>query len=158
MNHADELRQITRKAMVVYRIKQGLEGGVVVGIFAAAATFVTLLLQGTGLVPVGIWEMVAAASGVSLALGVAAGALRPLDEARVLRRVDRDHRLHDALSTAWEYTTSPGELTGLKLAHVRNAVARARKLSFVRAVPTNLGVPARILGILCCCILSVALI
>jgi hypothetical protein len=87
------------------------------------------------------------------------GLMRPIRDDTVLRRLDRDHHLGNALDTAREFLTGTRSADSeLHRAHISQSLARAEKLPFYRALAYDLGPHARILGILCACILSVALI
>ncbi|MFH2008407.1 MAG: hypothetical protein ABI333_17610 [bacterium] len=160
MKNLDRLARITNRARLVYRVRHAVEGALVVGIVAAAFAFTALLAVGLGFVASSIWQSVAVGCSIGVALGALAGALRPLSDQHVLQRVDRDHKLGNALSTAREFLLgadgAPRDV--LMAAHIHQSLERAEGMMFARAVTLNLGTRARILGILCVCIISVALI
>ena len=160
MSHADRLNRITRRARLVYRIRLAVEGGLIVGIVAAASSFVVMLLVGLGYLTPAIWKSLAIGSAVGVVGGSLLAALRRLNDHSVLQRVDHDHGLQNALTTARQFllgqkSEAPDPLV---MAHVRQSLERAENMVFARSVTANLGARARILGILCVCILSVAFI
>jgi hypothetical protein len=159
MKDIDRLNRIMKRARIVYRIRHAVEGIILVGIGAAAVSFLTMLVVGLGYADTSIWQTVLAGCGGGVAIGAFMGLMRPLNEATVLRRLDRDHKLDNALDTACELLSGKKAADGeLHMAHIRQSLDRAERLPFYRALAYDLGPHARILGILCACIISVALI
>jgi hypothetical protein len=154
------LYQIARRARVMYRLRNGLETGIRVAIVASAAIFVVMLLEGLGFLQPGAWRWMAAGGGLAVAMSMAVGTMRRIAEEAVMRRLDGDYRFDGALATSLEFLrgSRTEQLPPLALAHVRQSLERAEGLLFMRAVTVNLGAPARILGILCACIVSLAIL
>lgn len=159
MTDIDRLNRIMKRARIVYRIRHAVEGIILVGIGAAAIAFLTMLVVGLGYADTSIWQSVLAGCAGGVAIGAFMGVMRPLNDGKVLRRLDHDHHLDNALDTAWEFLRGEKKSEGeLHMAHVRQSLDRAERLPFYRALAYDLGPHARILGILCACIISVALI
>lgn len=158
MQYHDRLARIIARARLAYRAHHAVRGALAVGIVVATAAFLILLLAGLGFLEAGIWRQVAPVTAVALGLGALVGSLRPLEDVAVLARIDSDHGLRNALSTARELLASSPSLAPMAEAHVRTSLERAEALGLARTVTADLGVRARILGILCLCIVSVALI
>ncbi len=159
MTDIDRLNRIMKRARIVYRIRHAVEGVILVGIVAAAIAFLTMLVVGLGYAGPALWQSVLAGCAGGVAIGAFMGLMRPLLDAKVLRRLDRDHHLDNALDTAREFLMGEKKAeSDLHLAHIRQSLDRAERLPFYRALAYDLGPHARILGILCACIVSVALI
>jgi hypothetical protein len=120
--------------------------------------FIAILAVGLGFLQVDLWRPMLPAAAVALALGALAGSLRPLEDRYLLARLDSDHGLSNALSTARELLGGPRGLAPMAEAHVQHALGRAEALGLARTITSDLGARARILGVLCLCIVSVALI
>lgn len=159
MKDIDRLNRIMKRARIVYRLRHAVEGTILVGIGAAAVSFLTMLVVGLGYADTAIWQSILAGCAGGVAIGAFMGLMRPLKDAMVLRRLDRDHRLGNALDTAREFLMGEKQAeTELHRAHISASLERAERLPFYRALAYDLGPHARILGILCACIISVALI
>jgi hypothetical protein len=158
MQDLDRLQLIARRARMVYRLRNGVQGGIRVAIAAASATFVVMLLSGLGFVPTYLWENVALAGGGAVLLAGIVSACRRIDDQVVIQRVDQDYGFGNALATTYEFVRDAASLTPMALAHVNQSLTRAEGLRFGRVVTTDLGAPARILGILCMCIVSLAVL
>ncbi len=159
MTDIDRLNRIMKRARVVYRLRHAVEGIILVGIGAAVTAFLTMLVVGLGYADTAVWWTVLAGCAGGVAVGAFMGLVRPLVDAKVLRRLDHDHKLDNALDTAREFLTGERRSdSALQVAHVRQSLDRAERLPFYRALAYDLGPHARILGILCACIISVALI
>lgn len=159
MKDIDRLNRIMKRARIVYRIRHAVEGVILVGIGAAAIAFLTMLVVGLGYADTTIWQTVLGGCAGGVGIGAFMGLMRPLNDTRVLRRLDRDHHLDNALDTAREFLTGETKTENeLHMAHIRQSLDRAERLPFYRALAYDLGPHARILGILCACIISVALI
>lgn len=158
MPYQDRLARIIARARWAYRAHHAVRGGLAVGIVVATGAFLALLAAGLGFVQGEVWRPVVPIAAVALGLGALWGSLRPLGDGAVLSRLDTDHGLGNALSTARELLAGGPILPPMAEAHVRSALGRAEALGLARTVTSDLGARARILGILCLCIVSVALI
>ncbi len=148
-------------------------------IVVASATFLLMLVTGLGFVQQSVWSWgVPLAAGLT-GLGLLIGLLRPVDEAAVVARLDADHGLKNALSTTRELLQGPTQapaqgaaqgaaqraaqaaapaLSTMARAHIQHSLSAAERLGLARTVTADLGGHARILGVLCLCIVSVAMI
>lgn len=182
MTYRDRLARIIARARWAYRAHHAMRGSLAVAIVIATLAFLGLLAAGLGFLDAGIWRQAAPFAAVALGLGALLGSLRPLEDAAVLARLDSDYGLQNALSTVRELLVGSGApalamaagpapaqapapapapapaLAPMAEAHVRAALGRAEALGLARTVTADLGARARILGILCLCIASVALI
>jgi len=159
MTDIDRLNRIMKRARIVYRLRHAVEGIILVGIGAAVTAFLTMLVVGLGYADTAVWRTVLAGCAGGVAVGAFMGLVRPIVDATVLRRLDHDHKLDNALDTARDFLMGERKSdSALHLAHVRQSLDRAERLPFYRALAYDLGPHARILGILCACIISVALI
>ena len=158
MQDLDRLQLIARRARMVYRLRNGVQGGIRLAIVAASATFLVMLLSGLGFIPPHLWETVALAGGGAVLLAGIVAACRPIDDRVVIQRVDRDYGFGNALATTYEFVREATALSPMAMAHVNQSLTRAEGLRFGRVVTTDLGAPARILGILCVCIVSLAVL
>ena len=156
--YKERLERILRRARRWYRARHAMHDGLVMAIVAASGAFVLMLLAGLGFVDTAVWTVGAPAAAGLVLGGLLVGAVRPLNDQVVLAGLDRDHGLQNALSTTRELVLGGGRLTELAHCHVRQSLTRAERLGLARTMTADLGGHARILGVLCLCIASVALI
>jgi hypothetical protein len=141
------------------RLQRALEawttGGVV---WALVATALVYLFKAQLIGLDRFWLYQACAGGALLVSGLCA-ALQPIRAARVAKRIDESHALHDRLSTALEFSAAAaGERSDFMRAEIEDAERHAAAVAPRRAAPLAWPRDIRALGLLAACLAFVVVL
>lgn len=146
--------RVLARARRTERIRIGLRAGIGTGILLSGTVFALMLARGLGFLAFGAEVPLVAVALAALAALVAA--LEPVAAPSALRRVDRDHNLRGGLATAWWMVQQGERLSPMAHVHVIQTLRKAESMGLARSALSDLGASARVLGVLCLCVLSIA--
>nr|MBA3821207.1 hypothetical protein [Deltaproteobacteria bacterium] len=100
LHDTSAIQRLIGRARVRIRLQWGLEGAATATVLAAAAALSAIFALRAELIASSTASLLLVGAGLMIVAGAVISALRPLDDERVARRIDRASNLSDRLSTA----------------------------------------------------------
>ncbi|MDQ3364801.1 MAG: hypothetical protein M3680_05170 [Myxococcota bacterium] len=154
LHDTSAIQRLIGRARVRIRLQWALEGAATATVLAAAAALAVIFALRAELIASSTATLLLVGTGLMIVAGAVISALRPLDDERVARRIDRASNLSDRLSTAIAFrrtmasadagaTTAPtgsiggidDETTELMAAAIRDGVKAVPRANIRAAAP-----------------------